>query len=109
MRIHFIGNAHLDPAWMWRWPEGFAAFAATCRSALDRIAETDEFIFTSSSAACFEFVEHTDPYLFTQIQQAVKAGKWALAGGWWVEADCNLPSGESFIRQGLYGQQYFKE
>ncbi|HET9136605.1 MAG TPA: glycoside hydrolase family 38 C-terminal domain-containing protein, partial [Candidatus Kapabacteria bacterium] len=106
--IHLIGNAHLDPAWMWRWPEGFAAFASTCRSALDRIAETDDFIFTVSSAACFEFIEQTDPVLFAKIQEAVKAGKWSLVGGWWIEADCNMPSGESLIRQGLYGQEYFR-
>ncbi|HYM20240.1 MAG TPA: glycoside hydrolase family 38 C-terminal domain-containing protein [Candidatus Kapabacteria bacterium] len=108
MSLYLIGNAHLDPAWMWRWNEGFAAFAATCRSALDRISETDGFIFTASSAACFEFIEQTDPELFARIQEAVQNKRWSLAGGWWVEADCNLPSGESFIRQGLYGQTYFR-
>lgn len=108
MNIHFIGNAHLDPAWMWRLEEGFSAFAATCRSALDRMKETDEFIFTVSSAACFEFIEKTNPHLFSQIVTAVKSGRWSLVGGWWCEPDCNLPSGESFLRQGLYGQSYFQ-
>lgn len=106
--IFMIGNAHLDPAWMWRLDEGFEAFLATCRSALARIEETPDFIFTASSAAHYEFVEQTDPVLFVKIQEAVKSGRWSLVGGWWVESDCNLPSGESFIRQGLYGQKYFK-
>ncbi|MEI8134735.1 MAG: glycoside hydrolase family 38 C-terminal domain-containing protein [bacterium] len=105
--LHMIGNAHLDPAWMWRLDEGFEAFLATCRSALDRMAETEEFIFTASSAAHYEFVERVDPQLFKKIQQALRDGRWSIVGGWWVEADCNLPSGESFIRQGLYGQNYF--
>ncbi len=108
MNIHFIGNAHLDPAWMWQLDEGYSAFAATCRSALDRIRETDEFLFTVSSAACFEFIEKSDPYLFSQIVTAVKSGRWSLVGGWWCEPDCNLPNGESFLRQGLYGQSYFQ-
>ncbi len=87
--------------------EGFAAFRATCRSALDRIREFPDFIFTCSSAAHYEFVEQTDPTLFQQIQDAVRKGRWSIVGGWWVEPDCNLPSGESFIRQALLGQRYF--
>ena len=106
--IHLVGNAHLDPAWMWRMSEGFEAFSATCRSALARMEEFPGFIFTASSAAQYEFVEQTDPNLFLQIQEAVKEGKWCIVGGWWVEADCNLPSGESFIRQALLGQRYFQ-
>ena len=106
--LFMIGNAHLDPAWMWRLEEGFEAFLATCRSALDRMEETPDFIFTASSAAHYEFVERTDPALFLRIQEAVKNGKWSLVSGWWVESDCNIPGGEAFIRQGLYGQKYFQ-
>ena len=112
--FQLVGNAHLDPAWMWRMPEGLEAFAATCRSALERIEEfppddrSSGFIFTASSAAHYAFVEKTDPKLFSRIQQAVRDGRWAIVGGWWVEPDCNLPSGESFIRQALLGQRYFE-
>ena len=89
-------------------PEGLEAFAATCRSALERIDEFPGFIFTCSSAAHYAFVEETDPNLFARIQNAVRAERWAIVGGWWVEPDCNLPSGESFIRQALLGQRYFE-
>jgi alpha-mannosidase len=106
--FQLIGNAHLDPAWMWRMPEGLEAFSATCRSALDRIEEFPGFIFTASSAAHYAFVEETDPRLFARIQEAVRNERWAIVGGWWVEPDCNLPSGESFIRQALLGQRYFQ-
>ncbi|MDP4229142.1 MAG: glycoside hydrolase family 38 C-terminal domain-containing protein [Bacteroidota bacterium] len=106
--IYMIGNAHLDPAWMWRLEEGFEAFLATCRSALQRIEETPGFIFTASSASHYEFVELTDPALFRQIQEQVKLGRWSVVGGWWTESDCNIPSGEAFIRQGLYGQKFFE-
>jgi len=107
--IHMIGNAHLDPAWMWKMEEGLEAFLATCRSALERMEETKDFIFTCSSAAHYEFVERVDPALFQKIQQAVHNNRWAVVGGWWIEPDCHLPSGEGFIRQGLLGQRYFKE
>ncbi|MEO5928618.1 MAG: glycoside hydrolase family 38 C-terminal domain-containing protein [Candidatus Kapaibacterium sp.] len=107
--IHMIGNAHLDPAWMWSWGEGMEAFIATCRSALDRMEETPEFIFTCSSAAHYRWVEEVEPELFDAIRRRVLEGRWAIVGGWWTQADCNLPSGEGFARQALLGQRYFLE
>lgn len=104
-----IGNAHLDPVWLWQWQEGFQAIKATFRSALDRMAEYEDFIFTSSSAAYYEWVEQNDPSMFRDIQMRIAEGRWVLCGGWWIQPDCNLPSGEAFVRQSLYGQLYFQE
>lgn len=106
--LHMIGNAHLDPVWLWQWQEGFGEAKATFRSALDRLSEYPAFIFTSSSAAIYEWIELNDPQMFAEIKQRVAEGRWAIMGGWWIQPDCNLPSGESFVRQGLYGQHYFR-
>ena len=108
-KIHLIGNAHLDPVWLWRWQEGYSEVLATFRSALDRIKEFDDFIFTSAAAIYYEWVEETDPKMFEEIKQRVKEGKWVIAGGWFIQPDCNMPVGESFARHSLYGQGYFKE
>jgi len=107
-KLHMIGNAHIDPVWLWQWQEGFQEIKATFRSALDRMRENDDFVFTCSSAAFYEFVEQNDPAMFEEIRQRVQEGRWAIVGGWWVEPDCNVPSGESFVRQALYAQHYFK-
>ncbi len=107
--LHMIGNAHLDPVWLWRWQEGFQAAKATFRSALQRMDEYADFAFTSSSAAIYEWIETNDPEMFAAIRARVQEGRWYIAGGWWIQPDCNLPSGESFVRQALYGQRYFKE
>ncbi len=107
--LYMIGNAHIDPVWLWRWDEGFQEVKATFRSALDRMSEFDDFVFTAGSAALYEWVEHSDPELFAEIRQRVAEGRWQIIGGWWMEPDCNVPGGESFVRQGLYGQHYFKE
>lgn len=104
-----IGNAHLDPVWLWQWQEGFQEAKATFRSALDRMRESDDFLFTSSSAAIYEWVEQNDRGMFEEIKQRVAEGRWEIVGGWWIQPDCNLPGGESFVRQGLYGQRYFRE
>jgi alpha-mannosidase len=104
-----IGNAHIDPVWLWCWDEGFQEVKATFRSALDRMNEFPDFVFTASSAAFYEWIEHNDPAMFAEIKQRVAEGRWQPVGGWWVEPDCNIPSGEAFVRQGLYGQRYFRD
>ncbi len=107
--LHMIGNAHLDPVWLWQWQEGFGETKATFRSALDRMREFPDFIFTSSSAAMYEWVEENDPAMFAEIKERIREGRWQIVGGWWIQPDCNLPGGESFVRQALLGQRYFQE
>ena len=107
--LHMIGNSHIDPVWLWQWPEGYQEVRATFRSVLDRMAEFPEFIFTADSAAYYEWIEEIDPAMFAEIQARVEEGRWELVGGWWVEPDCNLPGGESFVRQALIAQRYFLE
>ena len=105
--IYAIGNAHLDIAWVWPWSEGFAAIKATFQSAVQRLEEYDDFVFTSSSAQYYAWLEKSEPELFERIRALVKQGRWVLCGGWWIQPDCNIPCAESLIRQGLYGQRYF--
>lgn len=107
--LFFVGNAHLDPVWLWTWQEGFAEIKATFRSALDRMLEFPEYKFTCACGVYYEWIEKNDPLMFKEIQQRVKEGRWCIVGGWYLQPDCNLPSGESFVRQGLYTQLYFKE
>jgi len=108
-RLHMVGNAHIDPVWLWMAPEGRQETLDTCRSVLDRMNENERFIFCCSSAAAYRWVEETDPALFEEIAQRVAEGRWVVVGGWWVQPDCNIPSGESLVRQGLNGQRYFRD
>lgn len=108
-KVHYaIGNAHLDPVWMWRWTEGYAEAKATFRSALDRMKEFENFVFTCSSASVYAWVEESAPEMFEEIKARVAEGRWVIVGGWWVQPDCNQPSGEAYARQSLYSQRYFK-
>ncbi len=107
--IHIIGNAHLDPIWLWRWQEGCGEVLQTFRSAVDRLNEYDGFIFTCSSASYYKWVEEIDPELFDEITKLVKKGRWVPVNGWWVQPDCNMPGTEGFARQALYSQLYYYE
>ena len=99
--IHMIGNAHIDPIWLWTLEEGRKEVRDTCQSALDRMEETPTFTFTRSSASAYKWVEEDDPELFKRIQQRVREGRWSIVNGWWEQPDCNIPCGESFVRHSL--------
>lgn len=105
LRLHMIGNAHIDAVWLWTWPEADAVAHSTFRSALDRLNEDPEITMTTSSSQFYEWVAESDPALLASIKQRVQEGRWDLVGGWWVEPDVNMPSGEALARQGLYGQR----
>ncbi len=105
--LHMIGNSHIDPVWFWTREEGMQEVKATFASAIQRMEEFPDFCFTCTSAAFFQFLEEAEPALLEKIRERVKEGRFEITGGWWVEPDCNLPCGEAFVRQGLYGQRYF--
>lgn len=105
-KLYMIGNSHIDPVWFWNWEEGMQEVKATFASALARMKEYDEFKFTATSTAFFEWLEAVAPSMFEEIKERVAEGRIELTGGWFIEPDCILPCGEAFVRQGLYGQRY---
>ncbi len=108
-RVHLLCNAHLDPVWLWEWEEGAAETLSTFRTAAELCEKFDAFIFNHNEALLYAWVEEFEPDLFARIQRLVKAGKWHIMGGWFLQPDCNMPSGESFIRQILLGRRYFDQ
>ncbi len=107
--LHMIGNSHIDLAWFWTKSEGLQEVKNTFRSALDRMKEFSDFKFTTSSVYFHKWIELIDKDMFHEIKVRVNEGRWNIVGGFLIEPDCNLPSGECLIRQGLYGQKYLKD
>ena len=107
--VHMIGNAHIDPIWLWRMREGYEVVINTCRTVLQLMREYPGFIFSRSSAATYKWIEENEPEMFEEIRERVKEGRWNIVNGWWVQPDCNIPCGESFVRHSLYGKRYFME
>jgi len=107
--VHLICNAHLDPVWLWQWQEGAAEAISTFRTAAELCESHSDFIFNHNEAILYKWVQQYEPELFKQIQRLVKLGKWHIMGGWYLQPDCNMPSGESLVRQILLGKNYFKQ
>ncbi len=107
-KIHLICNAHLDPIWQWEWEEGAASALSTFKSAADLCREFD-YTFCHNEVTLYKYIEEYAPELFEEIKQLIKEGKWRIIGGWYLQPDCNMPCGESIIRQIQFGKKYFRE
>ena len=110
MKKYFlIGNAHLDPVWQWRIPEGLALIKSTFKAALDRMEEYPDYVFTCACAGYYKWIKASEPELFEKIKQKIEEGRWQYTGGMWVQPDCNIPCGEAFARHFLYSQRFYEE
>lgn len=104
-----VGHAHIDTAWLWPVAETIRKCARTFASQLALLDAYPEYVFGASQAQHFAFVRDHYPELYARVREAIAAGRFEVQGGMWVEADCNLPSGESLIRQILHGKNFFRD
>lgn len=104
-----VGHTHIDVAWLWTFDQTKEKAARSFATVLKLMDEYPEYRFMSSQPQLYEYVKARYPEMYEEIRQRIKEGRWEPEGGMWVEADCNLPSGESLVRQFLYGKRFFQE
>ena len=109
LTAHAVGHAHIDSGWLWPVRETIRKCARTFAAQIDLIERYPDYIFGASAAQHYAFTKEYYPELYKKIKQAVKEGRWEIQGGMWVEADCNLISGESMVRQFLHGKNFFMD
>lgn len=107
--IHLIANAHLDPVWLWRWQEGCSEALSTFKTVEEMTGDFEGFVFNHNEAILYEWVKDNSPGLFQKLQKAVEEGRWNIMGGWYLQPDCNMPSGESIVRNIERGRRFFQE
>lgn len=107
-RVTAIGHAHIDTAWLWPMRETVRKCVRTFASAVELLDAEPDLRFVCSQAQQYAWVEDREPELFARITELVADGRWIPVGGMWVESDMNLPSGESLVRQIVFGQRYFE-
>jgi len=106
--IACMGHAHIDVAWLWPLAETIRKCGCTFSTAVEYMDRYPEYIFCQSQPHLYEFTRDRYPSVYKRIQEKVKAGQWMPTGCMWVEADCNVTSGESLVRQTLFGTRFFK-
>ena len=111
-RVHeitAIGHAHIDTAWLWPLEETYRKCVRTFASQLRLMEAYPDYRFACSQAQQYAWIRDRAPGLYARIKDAVARGQWLPVGGTWIEPDCNLPAGESLVRQFLYGQRFFEQ
>ncbi|MFD1213077.1 alpha-mannosidase [Arthrobacter sp. GCM10027362] len=106
-RIHAVGHAHIDSAWLWPVRETVRKVARTFANALELMEQDPGFVFAASSAQHYAWLKQHHPGLYERVKQKVGTGQFVPAGGMWVEADTNLPGGEALARQFVAGKRFF--
>ena len=104
-----IGHTHIDVAWWWTVEQTREKVARSFATVLKLMEEYPGYRFMSSQPQLYLFLKERYSELYERIKQRVKENRWEPEGGMWVEADCNLTSGESLVRQFVYGKRFFKE
>jgi len=107
--ISALGHAHIDTAWLWPLDETRRKCVRTFSSVLHYMERYPDFKFSCSQAFQYQWIKDGYPRLYARIKQAIKRGQWVPVGGSWIEPDCNIPSGESLVRQFLYGKRFFRQ
>jgi alpha-mannosidase len=107
--MHLVGHSHLDVVFMWPYREFIRKVGRTHATMLRLMEQYPEFRFSQSQAKIYADMKRYYPALFDQVKRRVKEGRWEPLGAFWVEPDCNLISGESFVRQIIHGQRFFRE
>ena len=104
-----VGHTHIDVAWLWTVAQTREKVARSFSTVLKLMEEYPEYIFMSSQPQLYKFLKEDHPKVYEKVKEKVREGVWEPEGAMWLEADCNVTSGESLIRQILHGKRFFKE
>jgi alpha-mannosidase len=107
--IYCVGHTHIDVAWLWTLAVTEDKAVRSFSTVLELMKQYPEYIFMSSQPQLYKYVKKNAPEVYEEIQKRVAEGRWETEGGMFVEADCNLSSGESLVRQFLHGKEFFRE
>ena len=109
VKVSAIGHAHIDVEWLWPLRETVRKVGRTFSSQLLLMERYPDYKFGASQAQLYALCKEHYPSLYARVAKAVAAGRWEVQGGMWVEADCNIPSGESLVRQFMHGMRFFRD
>lgn len=106
-KVVCIGHTHIDCAWLWTLDQTREKVQRSFATVLELMKRYPEYKFMSSQALLYQYLKEEAPDLYAEVAARIKEGRWECEGAMWVEADCNLPSGESLVRQVMYGKNFF--
>lgn len=107
--VSAIGHTHIDIAWLWTVEQTREKSIRSFSTVLELMKQYPDYRFMSSQPILYQFVKEQEPELYEEIKERIREGRWEPDGAMWLESDCNLPAGESLVRQIIRGEQFFQE
>ena len=107
--VNCIGHTHIDVAWRWTLAQTVEKSQRSFATVIELMRRYPEYTFMSSQPQLYQYVKEEDPALYEEIKEKVKEGRWEVEGAMWLEADCNLTSGESLVRQIIHGKKFMQQ
>ena len=107
--VYGVGHSHIDMAWLWRLCATREKASRTFSTVLNLMKQYPEYRYMHSSPQLYQFLKEDHPEIYEQVKERIKEGQWEITGGMWVEPDTNIPSGESLVRQFVYGKRFVRE
>ncbi len=107
--VYSVGHTHIDVAWLWRLRNTREKAARSFSTVLQLMKQFPEYLFLQTQPQLYDYIKTDYPDIYEQMKARIAEGKWEAGGAMWLEADCNIPSGESLVRQILHGKAFFKE
>lgn len=108
-KVYGVGHSHIDMAWLWRLSATREKASRTFSTVLNLMKQYPEYRYMHSSPQLYKFLKKDYPEIYGKVKEKIAEGSWEITGGMWVEADTNVPSGESLVRQFLYGKRFIRE
>ncbi|SDD63778.1 alpha-mannosidase [Paenibacillus sp. UNCCL117] len=109
VKVRCIGHTHIDVAWLWRLKHTREKAARSFSTVLRLMEQYPDYVFLQTQPQLYEYIKQDYPEIYARIKEKVRAGVWEAGGAMWLESDCNLTSGESLVRQLLFGTRFFRE
>lgn len=107
--VYGVGHSHIDMAWLWRLCATREKASRTFATVLNLMKQYPEYRYMHSSPQLYQFLKEDYPEIYGQVKEKIAEGSWEITGGMWVESDTNVPSGESLVRQFIYGKRFIRE
>ncbi|OXS79123.1 alpha-mannosidase [Domibacillus enclensis] len=107
--VRCIGHTHIDVAWLWRLKHTREKAARSFSTVLRLMEKYPDYVFLQTQPQLYEYIKTDYPEIYEQIKKRVEEGRWEAEGGMWLEADCNVTSGESLVRQLLMGTAFLRD
>ena len=107
--VNAVGHTHIDVAWLWRLKHTREKAQRSFSTVLRLMNEFDDYVFLQSQPQLYQYIQKDNPALYERIRERVAEGRWEADGGMWLEADCNISSGEALTRQFLYGMRFLEK